>query len=72
MGFATTVDHLNEALSTRKVIGQAIGIAMERYGIDETRAFEFLIRVSQTSNTKLRDVATEIVESVNRAASTDQ
>jgi GAF domain-containing protein len=52
---------LNDAISTRKVIGQAIGIVMERYGINEDRAFHFLARASSTSNVKLRDIAQEIV-----------
>ncbi|MBA2560836.1 MAG: GAF and ANTAR domain-containing protein [Propionibacteriales bacterium] len=66
MGHVHAVDGLHDAMETRKVIGQAIGIAMERYSIDEDRAFEFLIRVSQTGNVKLRDVASEIVKDANR------
>ena len=61
MGHVRTVGGLVVALGTRKVIGQAIGITMERYGIDEERAFEFLIRVSQSRNVKLRDVAVGVV-----------
>lgn len=61
MGHVRTVGGLLVALGTRKVIGQAIGITMERYGIDEQRAFEFLIRVSQSENVKLRDVAVGVV-----------
>lgn len=62
MGHVRTVDGLQVALATRKVIGQAIGITMQRYRIDEDRAFDFLIRVSQTGNIKLRDVALEVVQ----------
>ena len=61
MGYAYEVENLNDALATRKVIGQAIGIVMERYGMSEDRAFAFLVRVSQTGNVKLRLVADEIV-----------
>lgn len=39
----------------------AVGMTMERYGLDEERAFSFLVRVSQTSNTKMRLVAKEII-----------
>jgi len=56
-------DQLTRALQTRKTIGQAIGILMERYRIDADRAFQFLIRASSTSNVKLRDVAEEVVTS---------
>lgn len=63
LGHAQQEDHLNHALETRKVIGQAVGILMERYRVDADRAFQFLVRVSSTSNTKLRDVAEEVVTS---------
>jgi GAF domain-containing protein len=65
MGHSYTVEGLKEALATRKSIGQALGIVMERYGLDEDRAFEFLLRVSQTGNVKLRNVAAQIVDEVN-------
>ncbi|MFL6002482.1 MAG: ANTAR domain-containing protein [Nocardioides sp.] len=38
---------------------------MERYQIDEDRAFQFLIRASQTGNIKLRAVAEELVTTTN-------
>jgi GAF domain-containing protein len=56
---------LREAIETRKVIGQAIGLVMERYQLDEHRAFKFLVRTSQAGNIKLRVVAEEIVNSAN-------
>jgi len=63
LGHAQHEDQLTQALQTRKTIGQAIGIVMERYRIDADRAFQFLIRASSTSNVKLRDVAEEVVTS---------
>jgi GAF domain-containing protein len=45
------------ALDTRKLIGQAQGMLMERFRIDGDRAFELLVRLSQQHNVKLRDVA---------------
>lgn len=65
LGRARQEDRLNQAIATRKVIGQALGIVMERYQLTEELAFQFLIRVSQTSNVKLRTVAQEIVEDTN-------
>lgn len=56
---------LNEALHSRKMIGQAIGILMERYGMNQDRAFDFLVRASSTSNHKLRDIAQELVDQHN-------
>jgi GAF domain-containing protein len=53
---------LNTALDTRKLIGQAQGILMERHGLDDARAFEVLRRYSQNHNIKLRDVAAHLIE----------
>lgn len=65
LGRSRQETQLNEAIASRKVIGQAIGILMERYRIEEHRAFQFLVRASQTGNTKLRAVAEELVTSTN-------
>jgi GAF domain-containing protein len=53
--------NLNVALDTRKLIGQAQGIVMERYGLDEAKAFALLRRYSQDHNLKLRRVAEYLV-----------
>lgn len=53
---------LQTAVSSRHVIGMAQGIAMERYGIDQHQSFELLRRLSSTTNVKLREVASQIVE----------
>ena len=52
---------LHTALDTRKLIGQAQGLLMERYDLDEARAFEVLRRYSQDHNVKLRDVAAHLI-----------
>jgi len=65
LGNARKRASLTEALQSRKVIGQAIGILMERYEMSEDRAFAFLVRASSHSNIKLRDVAQELVEQRN-------
>jgi GAF domain-containing protein len=66
LGRARHEEHLNDALVTRKVIGQAIGIVSERYKVSDDQAFHFLVRASSTSNTKLREVAQQIVDTTNR------
>ena len=55
-----------DSLDTRKLIGQAQGILMERLDIDADRAFEYLVRQSQARNEKLRTIAEWIV--TNRGA----
>ncbi|WP_112246979.1 GAF and ANTAR domain-containing protein [Kribbella monticola] len=69
MGWSRQEDTMNQALITRNVIGQAVGIVMERYTLTPDRAFAFLVRTSQDSNTKLRIVAEEIVTGVITRAS---
>lgn len=54
---------LNVELDSRKVIGQAEGVLMERYGVDPDRAFEVLHRYSQDNDIKLRDVADHLIHS---------
>jgi GAF domain-containing protein len=58
-------EQLESALSTRDRIGQAKGIIMERYGVDDVRAFEMLRQLSQDSNTKLVDIAQRVIETRN-------
>ena len=54
-------DDLQRAVESRTVIGQALGILMERYDLDEARAFATLRRYSQDSNVKLRDIAEQLI-----------
>ena len=54
-------EELQSALSTRDRIGQAKGIIMERYNVDDVRAFEMLRKLSQDSNTRLSDIAERVI-----------
>jgi transcriptional regulator with GAF, ATPase, and Fis domain len=49
------------ALASRDIIGQAKGMIMERFDVDAVRAFELLKSLSQSSNTRLAEVAEELV-----------
>lgn len=49
------------ALASRDVIGQAKGMIMERFHVDAVQAFELLVKLSQNSNTRVADIAAEIV-----------
>lgn len=55
-------DHLEQALLSRDVIGQAKGILMERLKTTPEDAFDILKRSSQRLNLKLRQVAHDLTE----------
>ncbi|WBQ04320.1 GAF and ANTAR domain-containing protein [Kribbella sp. CA-293567] len=59
---ARNEETLSQAVDARKLVGQAMGILMERFDLDGDRAFEVLRRYSQDSNTKLRDVAQQLID----------
>jgi hypothetical protein len=56
------VNQLEEGLESRTLIGKALGVCMERYSLSDEQAFQFLVRLSQDHNVKLRDVAARLVE----------
>jgi len=60
--YAQQVEQLSEALHTRTDIGTAIGILMERYGLDRNQAFAFLVRNSQDRNVKIRVLAQRVID----------
>ncbi|MDN0199809.1 GAF and ANTAR domain-containing protein [Streptomyces sp. S.PNR 29] len=53
---------LREAINTRHMIGEAMGILMGRHNITEEQAFDILRTHSQKTNTKLRDIARRVCE----------
>lgn len=52
---------LTTALNSRDVINMARGVLMEREQLDEAAATAALLRISQESNTPLREVAQQII-----------
>jgi GAF domain-containing protein len=50
------------AVDARKLVGQAMGILMERFDLTSDQAFAVLRRYSQDTNTKLRDVAQQLID----------
>ena len=58
--------HLQRALDSRAVIDQAKGILMSRHGMSAEAAFDLLSRQSQVSNRKVRDIASDLVDEVQR------
>jgi GAF domain-containing protein len=55
---------LRDALASRTVIDQAIGILMAEQRCDADQAFELLRHASQHQNRKLREIAAEVVRNV--------
>jgi GAF domain-containing protein len=51
-----------QAVDARKLVGQAMGILMERFDMNGDQAFAVLRRYSQDTNTKLRDVAQTLID----------
>jgi len=49
------------ALESRAVVGMALGITMERYGLDRAGAFDHLRRQSNDRNIKLRDLSAALI-----------
>jgi hypothetical protein len=66
ISYAQEIHNLQEALQTRRTIGQAIGVLMERYTLTDQRAFAFLTRLSQHGNVKLNRISEELVADAER------
>ena len=62
MEHVVRTQQFREALSTRDTIGQVKGILIERYDLDDQTAFNTLIKLSQSMDTPLRDVARRVIE----------
>jgi hypothetical protein len=54
------IDQLGLALHNRTIIGQAQGVLMERFDMSADQAFDYLRRISSTTNRKVAVVAAEI------------
>lgn len=61
MAGAEVQEQLRDGLERRDIIGQAMGILMERYGLTAERAFAVLARLSKHTNRKLHLLAEELV-----------
>lgn len=56
------LEGMRRAMASRAVIEQAIGLLAGVYGIDPEAAFEYLVRLSQHHNIKLRGMAAVLME----------
>jgi GAF domain-containing protein len=67
--YASTVTlarNLQRALESRGVIDQAKGILMGRHALSADAAFDLLAQQSQRTNHKLREIAQQVVDEVQR------
>jgi hypothetical protein len=55
------IAHLKEALARRQQIGVATGLLAQRFGITPDRAWSLLVRLSQNSHVKVRDIAQVLI-----------
>jgi hypothetical protein len=67
---AETAAHLQRAVDSRDVIGQAKGILMERFKVDDEGAFTMLVKSSQDTNMKLIAVAHWLINEARACGST--
>ncbi|MET7475985.1 GAF and ANTAR domain-containing protein [Streptomyces sp. NPDC005648] len=62
---ARTHAQMEQAVATRHIIGEAMGILMGTHHLTEEEAFNVLRRYSQANNIKLREVARRVCEEGN-------
>ena len=65
LGHQRPEDQLHDALATRRAVGIATGIVMERHRLDHDAAFRYLVRVACNAGTEVGAVAEALVRSVD-------
>ena len=60
------ISHLEGALQSRTMIGQATGLVMAKYGLDSEAAFKVILRLSSEQNRKVAVLAREMVDDWDR------
>lgn len=57
------VDHLREAVDSHREIGIATGLLASSYGCTTEQAWQLLVRISQATNIKVRQIAKALQDS---------
>jgi hypothetical protein len=65
-------ENLRVAVDAQTHVGRAVGLLMERYGLTDDQAFAVLRRYSQDQQRKLRDVASDLLETRRLPARPEQ
>jgi AmiR/NasT family two-component response regulator len=60
-----SLDRLVQALGCRLVIGQGMGIAMERHQLDEDQALQFLAFEASAHGVTVREAAQRLIDGCN-------
>jgi AmiR/NasT family two-component response regulator len=68
----SVVETLQRQLASQPIIEQAKGILMAQSRCDADQAFDMLRRASQRTNTKLREVAAELVRKTGGVGAVDR
>jgi AmiR/NasT family two-component response regulator len=71
LGYARQVESLGEAVHARQDVGTAVGVIMERHGLDRERAFAFIARLSNDRNIRVRVLAQQIVDGALHTSTAD-
>jgi hypothetical protein len=66
---ADTATHLQRAVDSRDLIGQAKGLLRERFKVDDEGAFQMLVKSSQDTNLKLTAVAQWLLDNADASGS---
>ncbi len=66
---ANTAVHLQRAVDSRDLIGQAKGLLRERFKVDDEGAFQMLVKSSQDTNMKLTAVARWLLDNADTSGS---
>ena len=56
------IGQLEQGLITRQLIGQAVGLVMAAEHVDSDEAFKMLVRISQKTNAKVRELAEQLID----------
>ena len=57
-----SVERLSAEFNLKKIVSVAVGMAMERHGIEETEAFEMLLFAARARQLKLADFCRQFVD----------
>lgn len=59
------IHQLEEGMKTRQMVGQAVGLVMASQKVDADEAFRILVRISQRTNVKVRELAQRLIDEAN-------